>query len=87
MLIIENEQIRVEVIDPNNHQGLIGSRYCTGGQIFQVVDKLKGNLLSGPTFRRATTLLMLRGFQMLLMHIRTWGALLWETWFLLLVSG
>ena len=53
MLIIENEQIRVEVIDPNNHQGLIGSRYCTGGQIFQVVDKLKGNLLSGPTFAKS----------------------------------
>ncbi len=50
MLIIENNHLKVEVLDPQKDIDKLGSRYCSGGQIFQVYDKNKGALLSGPTF-------------------------------------
>lgn len=50
MLTIENDQLLVEVIDPRSEQKYLGTRYCAGGYIFQVSDKLLGPLLSGPTF-------------------------------------
>ena len=50
MLVIENDQLKIEVLDPKKDLDMIGSRYCTGGQIFQVHDQKKGPLLAGPTY-------------------------------------
>ncbi|WP_104090250.1 hypothetical protein [Arthrobacter sp. GMC3] len=50
MLTIENDQRLVEIIDPRSDQDYLGTRYCSGGYIFQVTDKVLGPLLSGPTF-------------------------------------
>ena len=50
MYELENDQLNVEIIDPSAEQHLLGTRYCTGGYIFQVTDRERGPLLSGPTY-------------------------------------
>lgn len=50
VLFIKNNELDVEIIDPSIDYNLLGSRYCTGGYIFQVKDKNFGNLLSGPQY-------------------------------------
>lgn len=48
MYRLENDQIAVEVLDPVQDVARLGSRYCTGGYIWQVIDHQKGALLTGP---------------------------------------
>jgi hypothetical protein len=50
MFILKNNELQVEIIDPKKDSKLLGSRYCTGGYIFQVKDLEKGNLFSGPQY-------------------------------------
>ncbi|OKL48373.1 hypothetical protein BSR28_01330 [Boudabousia liubingyangii] len=50
MLILKNEYLKVELLDPNNDQDLLGTRYCAGGYVYQVTDNQVGPLLSGPTY-------------------------------------
>jgi hypothetical protein len=50
MFYLKNKQLAVEIVDPVADQGVLGSRYCTGGYIFQISDNLKGNLLGGPMY-------------------------------------
>lgn len=50
MLIVENTDLQLHVIDPSEDYSLTGSRYCSGGQIFQVIDRELGPLFSGPTY-------------------------------------
>ncbi|MGA7207121.1 MAG: hypothetical protein WBX27_21115 [Specibacter sp.] len=50
MLTIENAQLVIDIFDPRSDQNYLGTRYCSGGFIFQVTDKVLGPLLSGPTF-------------------------------------
>jgi hypothetical protein len=50
MFILKNEQLEVSILDPLADQERFGTRYCTGGYIFQIVDSQRGALLTGPTY-------------------------------------
>ena len=50
MLSIKNDELTVSVLDPNRDYQYFGTRYSTGGHIFQIHNKRHGDLLSGPTF-------------------------------------
>jgi hypothetical protein len=50
MYTLKNTQISVEILDPITNASRLGSRYCTGGYIWQVVDARQGDLLSGPLY-------------------------------------
>ena len=48
MLILDNADLRVELIDPATEQARLGPRYCWGGYIWQIHDQQVGALLTGP---------------------------------------
>ncbi|MFN8441684.1 MAG: hypothetical protein U0175_12975 [Caldilineaceae bacterium] len=50
MFTLQNHQLAVEVLDPVADKERFGTRYCTGGYIFQVHDATHGPLLTGPTY-------------------------------------
>ncbi len=50
MYTLQNEALSVDVLDPVADKECFGTRYCTGGYIFQVTDASVGPLLSGPTY-------------------------------------
>jgi hypothetical protein len=50
MYTIGNAELEVSVLDPVADRERFGTRYCTGGYIFQVADARRGPLLSGPTY-------------------------------------
>jgi hypothetical protein len=54
MFKIENHQLSAHILDPVADKHLLGSRYCTGGYIFQIKDRTMGNLLAGPTYPHGT---------------------------------
>jgi hypothetical protein len=49
-ILLANAELEVELLDPNAADGLQGTRYCWGGYIWQVLDRSRGPLLSGPQF-------------------------------------
>jgi hypothetical protein len=50
MFTLRNTALAVEILDPLEDSVRLGTRYCSGGYIFQVTDQRHGPLLSGPTF-------------------------------------
>jgi len=52
MLHLENDRLRVHVLDPVADRARLGTRYCTAGFVFQIDDLERGArpLLSGPTY-------------------------------------
>lgn len=50
MYSLKNNALEVAVLDPIADQERFGTRYCTGGYIFQITDAHVGDLLSGPTY-------------------------------------
>src|ERR1700712_640061 len=50
MYTLKNANLEVSILDPVADQARFGTRYCTGGYIFQIVDAQHGDLLSGPTY-------------------------------------
>jgi hypothetical protein len=50
MYTLKNTHISVSILDPVTDQARLGSRYCTGGYIWQVTDARQGELLTGPEY-------------------------------------
>lgn len=50
MYTLKNQALTVLILDPVADVAREGSRYCTGGYIWQVIDADKGELLSGPEY-------------------------------------
>ncbi len=50
MHTLENADLLVKVLDPAVDEAKLGSRYCSGGYVWQVMDAEHGEVLSGPCF-------------------------------------
>lgn len=49
-LTLSNSELKIFLLDPVLDQARLGSRFCSGGYIYQIQDQRLGNLLSGPSF-------------------------------------
>jgi hypothetical protein len=50
MYSLANDSLSVSILDPVADQARMGTRYCTGGYIFEVIDRQHGSIMSGPTY-------------------------------------
>jgi hypothetical protein len=50
VLTLENAELSVELLEPARDTSRLGSRYCSGGYVWQVTHARLGPLLSGPRF-------------------------------------
>ena len=54
MFQLTNAELRVDLVDPTSERHLLGTRFCTGGYIWQVSDPRAGALLTGPQWPNPT---------------------------------
>lgn len=50
MYTLANDALSLSILDPVAEQARLGTRYCSGGYVFEVVDRRLGPLMSGPTY-------------------------------------
>jgi hypothetical protein len=50
MIVLENDELAATLLEPARDTARLGSRYCSGGYVWQVTDARRGELLSGPRF-------------------------------------
>jgi hypothetical protein len=50
VLALEGDGITVSVLEPGADLARLGSRYCSGGYVWQVTDERHGELLAGPCY-------------------------------------
>jgi hypothetical protein len=50
MLTLEGEDLSVTLLSPEADLGRLGSRYCSGGYVYQVTDARHGPLCAGPEY-------------------------------------
>jgi hypothetical protein len=50
MLTLANEELEVTLLDPEADLARLGSRYCSGGYVYQVTDRKLGPLCAGPQY-------------------------------------
>jgi len=53
MYALSNPELTVLILDPVTDASRLGSRYCTGGYIWQVLDARQGELFAGPEYPKA----------------------------------
>ena len=53
MPTLKNGRLTVQILDPDEDRARLGSRYCTGGYIWQVLDAAGAPLLTGPQWPEA----------------------------------
>jgi hypothetical protein len=53
VLTLAGEQLTVSVLDPRVDAARLGSRYCSGGYVWQVTDAAHGAIFAGPCFPHA----------------------------------
>jgi hypothetical protein len=53
MMVLENSELCVSILHPLDDQDRLGVRFCSGGYVYQVDDKKKGPLFSGPEYPSA----------------------------------
>jgi hypothetical protein len=50
LFALKSDSLQVCILDPVADRQCFGTRYCTGGYIFQVLDVRHGEVMSGPTY-------------------------------------
>lgn len=50
MLSLDNGELEVTLLDPEADAPRLGSRYCSGGYVYQVTDRRLGPLCTGPEY-------------------------------------
>lgn len=53
MLHLGNDSLTLDIVDPHEDADRLGPRFCSGGYVYQVHHRTRGELLAGPEFPAA----------------------------------